>query len=262
MKVASCFLLFGSWYPKGISDWLTLVPVRNVSPARLSVSEEKVAVVEGRPVDCNTLVGGSFIITSDSGITKVYSAGRRYCFSRAVLFKVGTTFRLGKWLLGPSCGFEQARAPENFVPSATISGIGSTGARPLFLSMDLPGVIGLSWGEELVDAPSEDELLDSLSEEREGVPSEEELVFMDTTSAAGPEELGTKRGLPSMVPSASNSSGDLIIGVDLIFAILRTWKSVIKSAKVISHGYETAASMLRMLGVDEYSQLDHEKVPA
>jgi len=66
----------------------------------------------------------------------------------------------------------------------------------------------------LVDAPSKDELLEGLSEEREGVPFEEELVFVDTTSAAGPEELGIERGLPSMVPSASNSFGDLIIRVD------------------------------------------------
>jgi len=30
---------------------------------------------------------------------------------------------------------------------------------------------------------------------------------------------------------------------------------------VISHGYETSTSELRMLGVEEYSQLDHEGVP-
>ncbi|KAJ8435867.1 hypothetical protein Cgig2_028575 [Carnegiea gigantea] len=138
-----------------------------------------------------------------SGITKVYPAGRRYCFSRVVLFKVGTTFGLGKWLPGPSCGSKWAGAPGN----------------------------------------------------------SEELVLVDTTSAASPEELGTEWGLPSMVPSASNSSGDLIIGLDLIFTILRTWKSIIKSAKVISHGHKTSASMLRMLGVDEYSQLDHKGVP-
>ena len=62
------------------------------------------------------------------------------------------------------------------------------------------------------------------------------------------------------MPSASSSSGDLIIRVDLVFAILCTWTSVIKLAKVISHGYETSVSMLRMLGVDEYSQLDHKGV--
>jgi len=54
-------------------------------------------------------------------------------------------------------------------------------------------IIVQSWGEELVDAPSEDELLDGPSEEWVGVPSEEELVFVDTTSAAGRKELGTER---------------------------------------------------------------------
>ena len=49
--------------------------------------------------------------------------------------------------------------------------------------------------------------------------------------------------------------------VDLVFPILLTWKSVIKS-KVISHGYEISYSVLSMLGVDEYSQLDHEEVQA
>ena len=38
------------------------------------------------------------------------------------------------------------------------------------LSTDFPGVEGLSWDEELVDAPSEDECLDDLSEEEEQVP--------------------------------------------------------------------------------------------
>jgi len=30
---------------------------------------------------------------------------------------------------------------------------------------------------------------------------------------------------------------------------------------VISHGYETYTSGLRILGVEEYSQLDHDGVP-
>jgi len=51
-------------------------------------------------------------------------------------------------------------------------------------------------------------------------------------------------------------------GVDLVFAIRRTWKSVIKLAMVISHGYETSTSGLRTLGVEEYSQVDHEGVPS
>jgi len=36
-------------------------------------------------------VGGSFTVASALGIRKVYPAGRRYCFLRAVLFSAGTT---------------------------------------------------------------------------------------------------------------------------------------------------------------------------
>ncbi|KAJ8424065.1 LOW QUALITY PROTEIN: hypothetical protein Cgig2_028738 [Carnegiea gigantea] len=42
MEVTGPLLLFWSWYPKGILNWLTLVPVRNVSPARLLADKEKV----------------------------------------------------------------------------------------------------------------------------------------------------------------------------------------------------------------------------
>ncbi|KAJ8429208.1 hypothetical protein Cgig2_012336 [Carnegiea gigantea] len=111
--------------------------------------------------------------------------------------------------------------------------------------------------QELVDAPSEDEHLDELSEEEEEVSPEVELVLVEATSAAGFDELEAQQGL-RCVPSANNSSGDLMRGLDLVFAIIHTWKLVIWSAMVISYGYETSTSGLRMLGVEKYSQLDHK----
>ncbi|KAJ8434799.1 hypothetical protein Cgig2_033749 [Carnegiea gigantea] len=160
----------------------------------------------------------------------------------------------------PSYGSKRAGAPGNSGPSATISRTSPTGERPFLLSTNLPGVEGPSWDEELVDAPSEDECLDNLSEVEKEVHPEVELVVAEATSAPGFDELGAEQGLPC-VPLANNSSGDLMQGADLVFAILCTWKSVIQSAMVISHGYETSASELRVLGVEEHSQLDHERVP-
>ncbi|KAJ8429887.1 LOW QUALITY PROTEIN: hypothetical protein Cgig2_014167 [Carnegiea gigantea] len=75
-------------------------------------------------------------------------------------------------------------APGNFGPSATISGTSPTSEQPFLLNTDLPEVKGPSWDEELVDAPSEDECLDELSEEEEEeVSPEVELVLVEATSA-------------------------------------------------------------------------------
>ena len=91
----------------------------------------------------------------------------------------------------------------------------------------MPGAHDPSGDEELVDAPSEDELLNELSEEElEEASPEVELVLVEATSASSFEELGVEQGLPC-VPSANKSSGDLMRGVALVFAILYTWKSVI-----------------------------------
>ncbi|KAJ8422559.1 LOW QUALITY PROTEIN: hypothetical protein Cgig2_005757 [Carnegiea gigantea] len=111
------------------------------------------------------------------------------------------------------------RPPENSAPSATIPGIGTDGEWPFLLNTDFPGVGGPLWLEELVDAPSEDERLDNPSEVEEDIPSEEELVLVEATSAA-------------------------------------------RFAMMISQGCETSTSGLRILGVEEYSQLDHEGVPS
>ncbi|KAJ8438962.1 hypothetical protein Cgig2_018873 [Carnegiea gigantea] len=96
----------------------------------------------------------SFTVASASGITKVYPAIRRYCFSRADLFNVWTTFRS-----------ERVRASGNSGPLATISTTNPSGAWPFRLSTDVPGADGPLGDEELVDGPSENELLDELSEE-------------------------------------------------------------------------------------------------
>ncbi|KAJ8440094.1 hypothetical protein Cgig2_025293 [Carnegiea gigantea] len=127
------------------------------------------------------------------------------------------------------------RAPGNFDPSATISATNPSGAWPFLLSTDLPGADGPSGDEVLIDAPSEDELLDELSEEEldEAAP-EVELELVEATSAFGLDEDGAEQGLPC-VPSTSSSSGDLMRG-----------------------GYITFTSGLRTLRVEEYSQLDYE----
>jgi len=91
------------------------------------------------------------------------------------------------------------------------------------LGTDLPRAEGPSRDEELVDAPSEDECLDELSEEEEEeeVSPEVELVLVETTLAAGLNKLGAEQGLPC-VALANNLSKDLMRGVDLVVAILRT----------------------------------------
>ncbi|KAJ8421064.1 LOW QUALITY PROTEIN: hypothetical protein Cgig2_006335 [Carnegiea gigantea] len=88
--------------------------------------------------------GGSFTVGSTSRITKVYPPGKRYCFSRVILFSVGMTFGLGNRLPGPSCRSEKVGAPGNSGPSATISGTNAIGKRPFLLSTDLPGAKGPS----------------------------------------------------------------------------------------------------------------------
>jgi len=53
-------------------------------------------VVEGCPVYRYTLGGGSIMVAFGSGITKEYSASKRYCFSRADLFSLATALASGK----------------------------------------------------------------------------------------------------------------------------------------------------------------------
>ncbi|KAJ8450530.1 hypothetical protein Cgig2_020167 [Carnegiea gigantea] len=147
---------------------------------------------------------------------------------------------------------ERVWAPGNSGPSAT----NHSGAQPFLLSTDLPGANGPSGNEELVDTPSEDELQGTVRRGARGGLPEVELEIVDATSAPSLDADGAEQGLPC-VPSASSSSGDLMRGVDLVFIILRTSKSVI----YLSTGYVTSTSGLRTLGVEEYLQLDHEGVP-
>ncbi|KAJ8428870.1 hypothetical protein Cgig2_010812 [Carnegiea gigantea] len=137
----------------------------------------------------------------------------RYCFSRAILFSVGTTLGSGKRLPEPSCGPEWAGAPGNSSPSDTISGTSPTGEWPFLLSTDLPRAEGPSWDAELVDAPSEDEYLNELSEEEEEVSPEVELVLVEATSAPSFDELGPSTwGLanPSGTSSLDKQDDDVI----------------------------------------------------
>ncbi|KAJ8430802.1 LOW QUALITY PROTEIN: hypothetical protein Cgig2_005209 [Carnegiea gigantea] len=89
--------------------------------------------------------------------------GKRYCFSRADLFNLVTTL-----------GSEQVGAPGNLDLSDTISVTAS--ARPFRLSTDLPGPNDASKEEGLVDALSEDELLEECLEEEPDEPVREEPI--------------------------------------------------------------------------------------
>ncbi|KAJ8423819.1 hypothetical protein Cgig2_017382 [Carnegiea gigantea] len=120
----------------------------------------------------------------------------------------------------------QRWAPRNSGPSAIIFEVSPTGERPFLLSTDLPGAGGPSRNEELVNTPFEDEHVDELSEEEEEVCPKVELVLVEATLTPGFDEVGAERGLPC-VPSANSSSRDLMRRVDLVFAILHTYKSVI-----------------------------------
>ncbi|KAJ8425394.1 LOW QUALITY PROTEIN: hypothetical protein Cgig2_021783 [Carnegiea gigantea] len=93
-------------------------------------------------------------------------------------------------------------APGNSGCSATISATNPLGARPFLLGTDLSGADGPSGDEELVNAPSQDELLKELAR------------LVEATSAPGLDEDRAEQGLPC-VPLANSSSGDLMRGVDL-----------------------------------------------
>ncbi|KAJ8433464.1 hypothetical protein Cgig2_014505 [Carnegiea gigantea] len=111
-----------------------------------------------------------------------YSPGKRYYFSRADLLSL--VMALGgseKWLLGPSCGSKQVGAPGNSDPSATISVTG--GMRPFRLGIEPPGLDDDSV-EELVEAPSEDELLEECPEAELGEPDRKEVLELEEATSA------------------------------------------------------------------------------
>ncbi|KAJ8435254.1 hypothetical protein Cgig2_005306 [Carnegiea gigantea] len=96
-------------------------------------------------------------MASGSGMTKEYSVGRRHCFSSADLLSLVTALGPRKWLPGPPYRSERVGAPRNSNTSATISV--TRGVRSFRSSTELPGL--RDKGEEaLVEAPSEDELLE------------------------------------------------------------------------------------------------------
>jgi len=120
---------------------------------------------------------------------------------------------------------------------------------PFLFSTDLLGALGAPRDKELADHLSKEELVNGSSEdELADVPTKEELELVDKTLAPGLGEPRAEQKLPSVVPSASNSSGVQTQGVDLVFTICHAWKSVIKSAIVIFHGYETSSSVLIFWG--------------
>ncbi|KAJ8446958.1 hypothetical protein Cgig2_006586 [Carnegiea gigantea] len=221
MEAAGHLLFFGRWPPKSIPDQFSLVPIRDVSPARLMAYKKEVILLM---FHLRLLFNGHHKtrVVVEEVLSQVSS------LLASPLDGVNQTKRLG-------------RASGNSAPSATISGIGPNGERPFLISTDFPGVAGLSWDEELVDSPFEDEHPDDPSEVEEDVPFEEELVLVEATSTTEFGELGAEQGLP-YTPLASSSSGVLTRGVNF--------------------GYDTSTSGLRILGVEKYSQLDHERVPS
>ncbi|KAJ8422897.1 hypothetical protein Cgig2_026418 [Carnegiea gigantea] len=164
MEVAGRPLLFRGWCPKGILDWLIFVLVRDVSPARLSMDKEKVVL--------------PMLHFSISSQCRIYLKDHEIITRRQqILFLEGRPLQGGYDLL-----IREVGAPGNTDPSATISRAGCIWEWLLFLRTDLPGVLGPSHGEELVDAPSENELLDIPPEEElDDTSSKEGLILLDTS---------------------------------------------------------------------------------
>ncbi|KAJ8424932.1 LOW QUALITY PROTEIN: hypothetical protein Cgig2_027945 [Carnegiea gigantea] len=220
-----------SLFSRGLPEGLTLALVRNISPTdsrrmkrksyfqcftfnffSMAVTKPGLLLKQYHPkspvslgalwtvstrLNAHTIQGGSFTVTSALGIMKLHPTSRRYCFSRVIIFN-------SEWV----------GAPRNSSPSATISGTSPTREQPFLLSTNFPRVEDTLWEEELIEAPSEDECLHDLSEEEGDVPLDIELILVEATSTLGLDELGAEQGLPC-VPSANNSSGDLMRGVDL-----------------------------------------------
>ncbi|KAJ8445063.1 LOW QUALITY PROTEIN: hypothetical protein Cgig2_022583 [Carnegiea gigantea] len=197
LEVAGRFPPFSRGFSKTVPNGFTLVPVRNISPTdsrrtkrrsyfqyftldffsmavmnpnlllkqyhpKFAVSlealwtRESETVVESRMINCYTfggwLIHGCIRLGDYEGVP--YRREER------------------PWGRESDCSDHPAAGwrPGNSGPSAIISGTSPTGKRPFLLSTDLAGVESPSWDEELIDAPSEDECLDELSEEEEEVP--------------------------------------------------------------------------------------------
>ncbi|KAJ8441078.1 hypothetical protein Cgig2_020369 [Carnegiea gigantea] len=127
------------------------------------------------------LTSGSFTVAFGSGSTKEYSAGRRYCFSRADLLSLVTALGSGKWLLRPSCGSERVGALGNSSPSATISVTG--GVRPTCLGTEPTGPDDDLVGQ-LIEAPSEDDLREECPEAELREPDREEVLELKEATSA------------------------------------------------------------------------------
>ncbi|KAJ8433879.1 hypothetical protein Cgig2_021262 [Carnegiea gigantea] len=175
IEIAGCLLLLSRWCPEGIPDWLSLVPIRNVSPTRLPADKEEVIlpVLHLRLLLYGRHIARPVVEAVPSQVPGLLGSPLDYIYQTECS--------------GHTCKATQLTG--NSGPSAMISGTGPIGARPLFLSTDLPGVEDPLWDEEFVDAPSEDDCLDDPSGEEEDVPIEEELVLVEATSAIGLGEL-------------------------------------------------------------------------
>ncbi|KAJ8427573.1 LOW QUALITY PROTEIN: hypothetical protein Cgig2_021718 [Carnegiea gigantea] len=169
------------------------------------VKRKSETIVESRAINCYTFGGRLVHDSIRLGNTKVYPAGRRYCFSRVVLFN-------GR----------ESDCPDH---PAGPSGLGSPGTLvPPPQSQELYQLtrsIRPFMGRGARRCPLQGRMSRRPIRRGGGGPPEVELVLVEATSAPDFDEVGVEQGLPC-VPSANNSSGDLMQGVDLVFAILHT----------------------------------------
>ncbi|KAJ8452430.1 hypothetical protein Cgig2_000019 [Carnegiea gigantea] len=130
--------------------------------------------------------------------------------------------------------------PWNSGPSATIFEASPTDERPFPLSANLPRAGSPSQDEELVDTPPRTNILTSCQKRM-------------------------RRFRPRTRITLCTLSQQLIWRLDARGRLGFRHSSCLKISHmvsyVISRGYETSISGLRMLGVEEYSQLNHEGVP-
>ncbi|KAJ8423209.1 LOW QUALITY PROTEIN: hypothetical protein Cgig2_006762 [Carnegiea gigantea] len=227
MAIMNPDLLLKQYHPKHHLRGRQFILVQNLLNHRVKKQSE--TIVEGRTI--NSYIFDRRLIHGGIRLKDYESVSSR----QEVLNDLGIRKVTARTVLQVRAGW----APGNSGTSVTIAGASPTGEWPFLLSTDLPGAGSPSRGEELVDAPSEDEHLDELSEENEEVSPENEdyLVCPRPTARLETRCEGETWFSPFFIPGNKSY------------------------AMVISHGYETSTSGLRTLGVEEYSQLDHEGVP-
>ncbi|KAJ8444576.1 hypothetical protein Cgig2_013855 [Carnegiea gigantea] len=186
MEVAGRLLLLSRRLPKGVLDWFALVPIMNVPLAHLMAYKKeyhpKAPVSLGAPwtVDQAERSGRTCKATQLTSRNK----------GANVVPRRGHDLR-GHQLRKPKAVIEGRMIDRDILSGWLIycrvrhrdHKSVPYGQEVLFLKGH--PLQGPSWDEELVDAPSENECLDDLSEEEEDIPPKEELVLVEVPSATG-----------------------------------------------------------------------------